>query len=322
MSLQKITNAFLCCTLLVGFFLWNIQSNAMDIRPFRETTTIEFNNRTYDIFIPPHIQNGDKKVPLLLTFHPGGGNARYMSHLTGLTRKANEWGFIVVYPNGTGQDKEKVLTWNATHCCHYAMENKIDDIHFIRSLIDDLLVKYPIDSKGIYVTGMSNGAIMAHHIAAAMPEKIAGLATVVGGLFGDEPIPSHGVPTLIINGALDTAIPVDGGVSKGQHAYAWDGTPLKPASYQSFFWARANGCDIGTGEMMVEHPNKRVSYWQYQCPKGMDVERYLVRDEGHAWMGSPDNKNKNAHMFLFDATNIILDFFKRHRETVKQGQGY
>lgn len=82
------------------------------------------------------------------------------------------------------------LTWNATHCCGYAMENNANDIGFISALIDKAIAQYGVDKSRIYVTGMSNGAMMTHQLAIALPNKITAIATDVGTMFGDEKMPS------------------------------------------------------------------------------------------------------------------------------------
>ena len=84
--------------------------------------------------------------------------------MTGFTAKGQREGFIVVYPQGTGRRESLLLTWNAGHCCGYAMEQRVDDVGFIRVLLDTLLAQLPDRSARIYVTGMSNGGMMAHRL--------------------------------------------------------------------------------------------------------------------------------------------------------------
>jgi polyhydroxybutyrate depolymerase len=74
---------------------------------------------------------------VVLAFHGGGSNAQQMVRFCGLNEKADEAGFIVVYPSGTGR-LERALTWNAGNCCAYAVFNQVDDVGFVRALVDDL----------------------------------------------------------------------------------------------------------------------------------------------------------------------------------------
>ena len=81
----------------------------------------------------------------MLAFHGGGTNAEGMVRFCGLNEKADKEGFIVVYPNGTGW--MNMLTWNGGNCCGYAMKNKVDDVGFTRSLLDDLAKVANVDAK-------------------------------------------------------------------------------------------------------------------------------------------------------------------------------
>lgn len=99
--------------------------------------------------------------------------------ITGFTDKARAEGFIVVYPEGTSR-RGQLFTWKAGHCCGYAMEQRVNDVAFIGALIDALLARYPIDPKRVYVTGMSNGAMMAHRLGIELSEKVAAIAPAVG----------------------------------------------------------------------------------------------------------------------------------------------
>ena len=63
----------------------------------------------------------------------------------------------------------------------------------------------------VYVTGMSNGAMMAHRLGRELSTKLAAIAPVVGAVFGDEPAPRAPVPAFIIVGAEDENVPPGGG---------------------------------------------------------------------------------------------------------------
>ena len=123
-------------------------------------------------------------MPLVLSFHGGGGNAESMVRFCGLNDKADEAGFIVVYPSGTGR-LEKLLTFNGGNCCGYAMQNNVDDVAFVRALLDDLATVANIDSKRVFATGMSNGGIISYRLASELSDRIAAIAPV-GGPMGTE----------------------------------------------------------------------------------------------------------------------------------------
>jgi len=132
--------------------------------------------RHYVVRVPPDAIQTTAAVPLVLVLHGGGGNAEVTERMTGFSHKAAREGFIVVYPEGTGGFTRKLLTWNAGHCCGYAMEQKIDDVGFISVLLHKLIQEYPVDSARIYVTGMSNGGMMTHRLGIELSDRFAAIA--------------------------------------------------------------------------------------------------------------------------------------------------
>jgi polyhydroxybutyrate depolymerase len=242
--------------------------------------------------------------------HGGGGNGLNAEAMTGFTDKARAEGFIVVYPEGTSR-RGQLFTWNAGHCCGYAMEQRVNDVAFIGALIDTLLARYPIDPKRVYVTGMSNGAMMAHRLGIELSEKVAAIAPVVGGVFGDEARPRSRVAAIMINGVLDKAVPYNGGLTGGRSRQAWDGTPTKPALDQARFWAGANGCSLTP---RTEDHGAYVK-GEHACPPGVGVAIYSVKDNGHAWPGgSKGSRLGDTPSTSLNATDTIWAFFRSHQK--------
>jgi polyhydroxybutyrate depolymerase len=249
------------------------------------------------------------KVPLVIVLHGGGGNAANAENMTGFTAKARKEGFIVVYPNGTGPLDDLLLTWNAGHCCAYAMKHDVDDVGFINALIDELIRRYPVDAHRIYVTGMSNGGMMTHRLGRELSGRIAAIAPVVATVFGDEAKAAHPVPALMINGMLDENVPYQGGPPGGRGARGWDGTPTQPAVKQVEYWAAANGCTPAPDK----DENAKWLLWRSACPSTKDVALYLVKDNGHAWPGGqPGSRRGDTPSTALNATDVIWDFFRAH----------
>lgn len=248
------------------------------------------------------------RVPLVLVLHGGGGNGLNVESTTDFTSLARSKGFIVAYPEGTARGRGGLLTWNAGHCCGHAMQSDIDDVGFIGALIDDLSRRYPIDPKRVYVTGISNGAMMTHRVGRELPQKVAAIATVVGDIFGDERLPATGVSALMINGMVDESIPYGGGSLGGRFPGAADGTPLRPVQEQAVFWARANGCN-----KPATTSNASYIHLRYECPPGLGVEWYGLRNGGHAWPGGQKGSRRGDEPDgSLMATQVIWEFFSAH----------
>jgi polyhydroxybutyrate depolymerase len=272
----------------------------------RRTLQVSGRLRSYVVRAPERLSS---PVPLVIVLHGGGGNAANAENMTGFTEKARKENFIVVYPEGNGRLRRTLLTWNAGHCCGYAMTENVNDVRFIDELIDRLIERYPIDERRIYVTGMSNGGMMTHRVGIELSHRIAAIAPVVGTVFGDERRPAQPVAALMINGMLDKNVPYAGGEPGGRGTDAWDGTHAKPASDQGSFWAKANGCtDASTKEDIATQIR-----WRYECPDGRAVELIALKDNGHAWPGGePGSRRGDKPSESLEATDVIWEFFKEH----------
>lgn len=277
----------------------------------RQILTHDGIERSYIVRTPADFLHGNKKLPLVLVLHGGGGNGNNAEKWTGFTQKAGKEGFIVVYPEGTRRKGRmlRILTWNAGHCCGPAMRNRVDDVGFINALLDELIENHPVDPKRIYVTGGSNGGMMSHRLGIELSHRFAAIAPVIATVFGDERRPEHPVSAIMLNGMLDKSVPYKGGPPGGRFPDAWDGTPARPASDQAAFWAGANGCS----DVPDEYDKGQYILIRYRCPAGRSVELYGIKDNGHAWPGGRkagprgDTPSKSLN-----GTDVIWNFFKAH----------
>lgn len=268
------------------------------------TLTHSGRERSY-VVRAPRALSPSGPVPVVLVLHGGGGSAANAERMSGFTALVERERVLVVYPNGSSR-LGPLRTWNAGHCCAYAREQQIDDVGFINALLDTLEATYPVDRARIYVTGMSNGAMMSHRLARELSHRIAAIAPVVGALFGDESMPAGPVAMLAFNGALDQLIPADGGGDGRAVAGGFGGMRTRPVAEQGDYWARANGC---TGAPTVSTRDALV-HTQYRCPNGRAVALYLVQDNGHAWPGGQaGTRRADVPSRAIDATAAMWTFF-------------
>src|SRR5256885_2348660 len=73
-----------------------------------------------------------------------------------------------------------------------------------------------VDSKRVYATGMSNGAIMAYRAASELSERIAAVAPVAGPMGTATCAPRRPVPVMHFHGTADRFAPFQGG--KGEQS--------------------------------------------------------------------------------------------------------
>ncbi|MCP5065674.1 MAG: phospholipase, partial [bacterium] len=109
--------------------------------------------REYYVHVPTG-HDKTKPVPLVIGLHGGGGTARSFDKSTNgqFARQSNARGWMVVYPQGIkkGWNDGRVIRTRRD-----AGRSKIDDVGFIRKLIDQLHVAYGIDKTRVYATGIS-----------------------------------------------------------------------------------------------------------------------------------------------------------------------
>lgn len=241
---------------------------------------------------------GGAPAPLVLLLHGGGGSGATM--IARWQAKAAAEGLILVAPNGIGR-RAGSGTWNAGGCCGEAMTSGSDDVRFVGAVLDDVTGKARVEAGRVYVAGLSNGGMLAHRVAIAYPQRLAGAAVVAGALFGGEPVPRIPVPILIMHGMKDQVVGFDGGMSPTRMVARAQSKPFEPVGYAVNFWRRANGCggapEVSTrGDVSMEMSR--------DCVAGGEVRSYRLASAGHGWPGSGDDG--------IDATSVIWDFFKTH----------
>jgi polyhydroxybutyrate depolymerase len=265
-----------------------------------------------------HDFSGGKRAPVVIVLHGGGGHPENAQNMSQFDVIAERERFIAVYPGGTGGTPGgRLLTWNAGHCCAYARENKIDDVGFISAMIDQLVASGRADPKRIYVTGMSNGAMMSHVLARELPGKIAAIGPIVGAVFGDEPPARGPVPAIIFVGQDDQTVPAAGGPIGGNRR---DGPiaglarppadrDVAPDIAQADYWAKANNCSSPPVESFDKQD--RLVEVRWSCPGGADVHFYRVAGNGHAWPGGKAGRPEaDQPTQAFSASEVMWRFFR------------
>lgn len=248
--------------------------------------------RSYIVHLPP-AYDGKKPLPVVLVFHGGAGEARSFLQWCGMNDKADQAGFIAVYPNGTGILKDRLLTFNAGICCGYAEKNNIDDVAFVRALLDDLGSQYKVDNRRVYATGMSNGGMISYRLALELSDRIAAIAPVGGTMGIKNPSrPERAVPVLHFHGTKDEHIAYNGG--PGSKSITKD--DFMSVSDSVGWWVKNNGCS----------PRPKVDQLPDRADDGMrskrevwsgpaPVELITVEGGGHTWPGRaavPDNATR------------------------------
>lgn len=267
--------------------------------------------RAYIVHVP-RSGDGTRPLPVVFAFHGGGSNAAQMVDFCGLDEKADQEGFLVVYPSGTGRT-EQLLTWNAGNCCGYAAHEKVDDVAFVRELLDDLSKVARLDADRVYATGMSNGGMMAYRLAAELSERIAAIAPVSGPMGIDACHPKRPVPVMHFHGIDDKFAPFKGG--RGERSLSQ--TDFHSVEFSIDCWVKTNECQA---EPVVKQESAQVEDGTQVTRKtwgrgkhGAEVVLIEIAGGGHTWPG-----RKPPLLFLGKSTKNISandemwEFFKKH----------
>ena len=144
-------------------------------------------------------------MPLVIVLHGNHPDAtgQMMRDWTTFDEQAGAFGFAVAYPDGIGG------CWADGRGVTTADEAGVDDVAFLRALIDTVAGRHGTHLDRTVVAGMSNGAFMAHRIALEASEKVAVFAAVAGGLPASlrDTRPAHAVSAMLIHGTADPVLP-------------------------------------------------------------------------------------------------------------------
>lgn len=274
------------------------------------TLKVDGSERSYLVHVPPQYVK-DTPTPVVLAFHGGGANARNMVAFSGLNQKADQSGFIVVYPDGSGR-LERMLTFNAGNCCGQAAARNVDDVAFVRHILDDLEGIANVDRNRVFATGMSNGAMMAYRLASEMSDRIAAIAPVSGPMGTKDCRPGRAVSVVHFHGEADEFAPFSGGKGRGL-----SGTEFYSVDHSISAWVNANGCNKSPRVIQLpdrEKDGTTVKQVRYESGKeGAEVVLVIIKGGGHTWPGNePRMQSLGASTRDISANDMMWEFFQQH----------
>jgi polyhydroxybutyrate depolymerase len=259
--------------------------------------------RTYILHIPPGMDS-QQPLPVVFAFHSGTIDALSMQQQSGLNDTADQNGFILVYPNGTGTGH--IRYWNASGCCGEASNQNIDDLAFVRQMLADLGTILRIDPKRIYATGLFNGAIFSYRLACEMSDTFAAIAAVERDMLTDPCQPQEPVSVVHVQGLNDRVYNIGdliyyGGIQPGAETGTNHDIVFPPVEQVIATWVELDGC---SGEAKVDKQGT-VTHTAYDnCKNGSAVELYAIEGALSAW--------PNPYAFPTASNQMIWDFFNTH----------
>jgi polyhydroxybutyrate depolymerase len=243
--------------------------------------------RRYFLHVSP---SAESSAPLVVNMHGFLSNPTMQSDWSEMIGAADPRGIIVVHPEGLDN------SWNAGSCCGNSSGSGVDDVGFIRAMVEDVASAACVDPQRVYATGLSNGGFLSNRLACEASDLFAAVAPVVGALRipYEECVPERPMPVFAFNGVQDPLVPIADGESTIDR------------------WVEIDGCDP---EPIVEELDGGICRTWTGCDGDGDVRMCTLDPMGHCW---PGHRPDMCYAFLgpysetVDATERMLDFFDEH----------
>jgi polyhydroxybutyrate depolymerase len=220
-----------------------------------------------------------------MLLHGATDSAEYAEKAYHYDEKSESENFILVLPDALGD----IHAWNS----YGDSPDTKNDLAFLTTLLESLPKTYAIDTRRIYVTGHSSGAIMTYRLAGERPDLIAAVG-IVAGLVSDFPPPKGPVPIIAFHGRKDETLEYTG------------------MAEALAFWAKTNRCPEKPATSEPVSPTVTRQTWT-PAPGGADMVAYTLDNGNHMWPGGNIMPGKSIQPVQdLSATNVMWTFFKSH----------
>jgi len=208
-------------------------------------------NRTFLLHLPPKY-DGRAPLPVVFDLHGSSGTSAGQLAASGFKQVADKYNFIVVAPQGY------MNFWNGDIAFGTAFEQKINDVGFLKAVVDHLAGIVNINRGKVYSTGLSNGAAMSNTLGCQAADRFAGIAPVADpldiGLATCKP--TQPMAVLGFHGYDDAPVPYEGGRGSG---------PMLPTPFPSIpdtlkAWAMLMECTGDPEQITIQGMSKCEIY--------------------------------------------------------------
>ena len=260
--------------------------------------------RTYVMTVPDSASGDSPAHPLLIAMHGYGGSGAGMRSMIQQS-SGFEDSYVVLYPDGAGDDNGP-RGWNSGHpkCCGPALDNNVDDVGFLRDLVNTAAQDACVDLNRVYATGFSNGGDMAQRLACDASDLVAAVTSVAGRFDyhsnacpGDWP-----VPAVLYRGQLDRTVPYEGDI------LSLVALKTIPAIEGFERIARNHRCLASpvSAKLTEDTSCRRFD----DCVAGFELTLCTTADAGHCWPGIGNCSQGGSQ--VFSASDHMQEFFAKH----------
>jgi polyhydroxybutyrate depolymerase len=235
--------------------------------------------RQYVVYIPKNY-TATSPVPLMMVIHGAHNTPALAESWSQMDPISEQNGFIVVYP--AGLDCWKVGTTVLPGCT-----TEDDDVGFLNNVVTEVESHACIDPKRVYVTGISNGSMMAQYMGCHFADIFAAAGGVAGA---GGCTPSRPLPIFYVLGTADQTVGWDNGAN-------------------ALNWAKRDNCNTTTPVTVYDQGGNTCIVYQ-GCSAGVEVEFCTVTGMLHCW---PDNCYQGSSGYTpFQASPLMWQFFSQY----------
>ena len=252
---------------------------------------------------------------MIIALHGIGGSGENFSSSRMFEALAEREGFVAVYPTAAeGQ-------WSYGKPLIRPMPVvggvPVDDVGYLRQLIDHLIERKIADPARVYVMGVSRGGMMAFTVACALADRVAAVAALITPMSAyqrDDCKPARPIPIMVIAGTHDPSQPYDG--------VAWPLGRLMSIAETMDVWRQQHGCTQRSGRMLPHRDpadRTRVMRVEWDSCRGVSPLLYRIEGGGHQVPSIRAEANPmSVERFGprnrdIEASDEIWAFFKRFR---------
>jgi polyhydroxybutyrate depolymerase len=247
--------------------------------------------RNYLLYVP-EVQ-GNSELPLVFSFHGSGGVPQNQVDTSRFDALADQHGFIAVFPAGAFTNTNSARSWNAN------LEPGVDDVQFVRDMIEHIAGLTPVDRSRIYVSGFSGGGRISSRLACELSDVLAAAAPVAGLQYPDDCTPKRPIPLIAFH-ALDDAV---NPYVLGDAARPYWRMGVETALDK---WRQANGCPLANDDDKL---SQLVTLYRWTaCANGAELQFYHTTTGGHTWPGA----SQDGAIQDISASERIWEFFSHH----------
>lgn len=230
------------------------------------------------VYLPKDYQSRSD-WPVVLLLHGYTATGKMQDFYFGLSSKVSERGFVLVVPNGMANAEGKQY-WNATDgCCDFEHTN-VDDVGYLRELLQQVRSQYKLSQNKVFALGHSNGGFMAYRLACEADQMVDGIMSLAGATFKNPADCKATKPVTILQvHAIDDGTVKYEGDEVGFPRLA----PYPGALATVAQWAQRDGCEgeAAAGETidlvsMIPGADTSSLYWR-NCQGGAKVGLWTIQ---------------------------------------------